>query len=50
MTFGGRLVSFFPFAMIALNVIVFGYNNNVTYHSGAPKVTDSGYSNNIQQG
>jgi hypothetical protein len=32
------------------NVIVSGYNNNVTYHSGAPKVTDSGYSNNIQQG
>jgi hypothetical protein len=32
----------------AINVS--GYNNNVTYHSGAPKVTDSGYSNTIQQG
>jgi hypothetical protein len=27
-----------------------GYNNVVTYHTGKPTVTDSGYSNNIQQG
>ncbi|HSS23103.1 MAG TPA: DUF3060 domain-containing protein [Mycobacterium sp.] len=26
-----------------------GYNNTVTYHSGAPKITDSGYSNTIHQ-
>ena len=32
------------------SIIVSGYNNNVTYHSGSPKVTDSGSSNNIQQG
>ena len=32
------------------NITVSGYNNIVTYHSGTPKVTDSGYSNNIQQG
>ena len=32
------------------SIIVSGYNNNVTYHSGSPKVTDSGNSNNIQQG
>ncbi|WP_197501722.1 DUF3060 domain-containing protein [Mycobacterium sp. 852002-51057_SCH5723018] len=32
------------------NVVVSGYENDVTYHSGKPKVTDSGYSNNIQQG
>jgi Protein of unknown function (DUF3060) len=31
-------------------VIVSGYHNNVTYHQGAPKVTDSGYDNNIHQG
>lgn len=31
-------------------VVVSGYENTVTYHSGKPKVTDSGYSNNIQQG
>jgi Protein of unknown function (DUF3060) len=29
---------------------VSGYNNTVTYHSGAPKIADSGYSNTIQQG
>jgi hypothetical protein len=32
------------------NITVSGYNNDVTYHSGTPKVTDSGYSNNIHQG
>jgi hypothetical protein len=32
------------------NIIVSGYNNDVTYHSGTPNVTDSGYTNNIQQG
>jgi hypothetical protein len=32
------------------SINVSGYNNNVTYHSGAPKITDSGHSNNIQQG
>ena len=32
------------------NIIISGYENNVTYHSGKPKVTDSGYSNNIHQG
>jgi hypothetical protein len=32
------------------SITVSGYNNIVTYHSGTPKVTDSGYSNNIQQG
>jgi hypothetical protein len=32
------------------NIVVSGYENNITYHSGKPKVTDSGYSNNIQQG
>jgi Protein of unknown function (DUF3060) len=32
------------------NVVVSGYANNVVYHSGTPKVTDSGYSNNIQHG
>jgi hypothetical protein len=31
-------------------ITVSGYGNNVTYHSGTPKVTDSGYDNNIQQG
>jgi hypothetical protein len=31
-------------------VNVSGYNNVVIYHSGTPKITDSGYSNNIQQG
>ncbi|MGZ4584104.1 MAG: DUF3060 domain-containing protein [Mycobacterium sp.] len=31
-------------------ITVSGYNNTVTYHSGAPKITDSGYDNNIQQG
>jgi hypothetical protein len=31
-------------------VTVSGYNNNVTYHQGTPKVTDSGYANNIHQG
>ncbi|MCV7440821.1 DUF3060 domain-containing protein [Mycobacterium paraense] len=31
-------------------ITVSGYGNNVTYHSGAPKITDSGYDNNIQQG
>lgn len=31
-------------------ITVSGYNNVVTYHSGTPKVTDSGYSNNIHQG
>jgi hypothetical protein len=29
---------------------VSGYNNTVTYHSGVPKITDSGYSNTIQPG
>ncbi len=32
------------------SINVSGYNNTVTYHSGAPKITDSGYSNTIQQG
>lgn len=32
------------------SVIVSGYNNNVTYHSGTPRVTDSGSNNNIQKG
>jgi Protein of unknown function (DUF3060) len=33
------------------SIDVSGYNNNtVTYHSGVPKITDSGYSNPIQQG
>jgi hypothetical protein len=32
----------------AINVS--GYNNVVIFHSGTPKITDSGYSNNIQQG
>ncbi len=30
-------------------ITVSGYGNNVTYHLGTPKVTDSGYDNNIQQ-
>jgi hypothetical protein len=29
---------------------VSGYNNTVTYHSGAPKITDLGYSNTFQRG
>jgi hypothetical protein len=29
---------------------VSGYNNTITYHSGTPKITDSGYSNTVQQG
>jgi Protein of unknown function (DUF3060) len=33
-----------------INIKGAGYNNVVTYHSGAPKITDSGYSNTIQQG
>ncbi|MEB3982500.1 DUF3060 domain-containing protein [Mycobacterium sp. 663a-19] len=32
----------------AINVS--GYNNDVTYHSGKPKIADSGYSNTIHQG
>ncbi len=32
------------------SINVSGYNNTVTYHSGAPKITNSGYSNTIQQG
>jgi Protein of unknown function (DUF3060) len=32
------------------SINVSGYNNTVTYHSGAPKITDSGYSNTIHQG
>jgi hypothetical protein len=32
------------------SINISGYNNTVTYHSGAPKITDSGYSNNIQRG
>ena len=32
------------------SINVSGYNNVVTYHTGAPKITDSGHSNNIQQG
>jgi hypothetical protein len=32
------------------NITVSGYNNNVTYRSGTPQITDSGYSNSIQQG
>ena len=32
------------------SINVSGYNNTVTFHSGAPRITDSGYSNNIQQG
>jgi hypothetical protein len=32
------------------SINVSGYNNVVTYHSGTPKITDSGYSNTIQQG
>jgi len=32
------------------SVNVSGYNNIVTYHSGTPKITDSGSSNNIQLG
>jgi hypothetical protein len=31
-------------------ITVSGYGNNVTYHTGTPKVTNSGYDNNIQQG
>jgi hypothetical protein len=31
------------------NINLSGYNNTVIYHSGAPKVTDSGHSNTIQQ-
>jgi hypothetical protein len=31
-------------------ITVSGYGNTITYHSGKPKVTDSGYDNNIQQG
>lgn len=31
-------------------VTVSGYNNTVTYHSGGPRVTDSGYDNDIHQG
>ncbi|HTY31160.1 DUF3060 domain-containing protein [Mycobacterium sp.] len=31
-------------------ITVSGYRNNVTYHSGTPKVTDSGDDNNIHQG
>lgn len=31
-------------------IIVSGYGNNITYRSGTPKVTDSGYDNNIHQG
>jgi len=32
------------------SINVSGYNNVVIYHSGAPKTTDSGYSNTIRQG
>jgi hypothetical protein len=32
------------------NIIVSGYSNNITYHTGTPKVTNSGYDNNIQKG
>ena len=32
------------------SINISGYNNVVTYHSGAPKITNSGYSNTIQQG
>jgi hypothetical protein len=32
------------------SINVSGYNNIVTYHSGAPKITDSGSNNVIQQG
>jgi len=32
------------------SIDVSGYNNVVIYHSGAPKITDSGSSNNIRQG
>jgi hypothetical protein len=32
------------------SINVSGYNNAVTYHSGTPKITDSGHSNTIQQG
>jgi hypothetical protein len=32
------------------SINVSGYGNVVTYHTGKPKVTDSGYSNNIRQG
>jgi hypothetical protein len=32
------------------SINISGYNNVVTYHTGKPTVTDSGYSNNIQQG
>jgi hypothetical protein len=31
-------------------ITVSGYNNVVTYHSGAPRVTDSGFDNTIHQG
>lgn len=31
-------------------IAVSGYNNTVSYHSGAPKITNSGYDNNIRQG
>src|ERR1700744_2871758 len=31
-------------------ITVAGYQNTVTYHSGTPKTTDSGYSNIIRQG
>jgi Protein of unknown function (DUF3060) len=34
----------------SININGSGYNNVITYHSGTPKVTDSGYSNSIQQG
>ena len=32
------------------SVNVGGWNNVVTYHSGAPQITNSGRDNNIQQG
>jgi len=32
------------------SINVSGYNNVVTYHSGTPKITDSGYSNTIRPG
>ena len=32
------------------SINVSGYDNIVTYHSGAPKITDTGQSNTIQQG
>jgi Protein of unknown function (DUF3060) len=34
----------------SINISASGYNNVITYRSGTPKVTDSGDSNNIQQG